>query len=67
MLSCSNSAIVNSVSQRDFVSWVSDWELKLSGPVCNAVETVSVVQDFKVISEHKEALWEEANDSRELL
>ena len=43
-------------SQRDFVTWVSDWELKLFGSVCIAVNTVLVVQDFNLVSEHEEAL-----------
>ena len=53
---CSNSAIANSLSQRDFVVWVSGWKLKLSGSVCVVVDTVLVVQDFILVSEHKKLL-----------
>ena len=49
----SNSAIANSVSQRNFVSWVSEWELKSSGSVWVAIDTVLVVQSFDLVSDEE--------------
>ena len=60
---CSNSAVANSVSQKDFVSWVSAWNMEQSGSVCVVFDEVLVVEDFNLVSEHKKVLQEEAIDS----